>query len=64
MKFTNTEVEDFVESLLTIIDHYRGDCINADSAIDDIEEACTKFKNEYCCPYEKYTAEWYDEHGE
>ena len=64
MKFTNTEVEDFVESLLTIIDHYRGDYIDADSTIDDIEEACTNFRNKYCCDCEKYTWDWYYEHGE
>ena len=64
MKFTNTEVEGFIESIMTIIDHYFGGFEDPHSAIVGIEELCNDFKNEYCCPYEKYTAEWYDEHGE
>ena len=64
MKFTNTEVEDFIESIMTIIDHYRGGFEDPDRTIDIIEELCNDFKNNYICPYEKHTAEWYDEHGE
>lgn len=35
-----------------------------ESALNDIEESCRLFIDEYICPYEKYTEEWYDEHGE
>lgn len=64
MKYTNTEVEDFIESIMTIIDHYKGGFEDPDRTIDIIEELCNDFKNKYICPYEKHTAEWYDEHGE
>ena len=46
------------------INCYREGHDDPESALNDIEETCKDFKDKYCCPYEKYTAEWYDEHGE
>lgn len=64
MKFTNTEAEDFVEKLQDIIKYYRDGYENPESTIDTIEEICEKFYREYCCDAERYTWEWYDDHGE
>ena len=67
MKYTNTEVEEFVDKILETIKEYREgwECnLDGDYAVCDIEKLCNEFKDKYICPYEKYTEEWYDEHGE
>ena len=64
MKFTNTEVEDLIEKILFIIDDCEKGYKDEYKALKQIKNMCKKFNEEYCCPYEKYTAEWYDEHGE
>lgn len=64
MKFTNTEVEDLLESIMFSINYYKEGHDDPESALKDIEERCRLFRDEYICPYKKYTAEWYDEHGE
>lgn len=64
MKFTNTEVETLLDRILFDIKYYKEGNEDAESTIDNIEEVCANFKDNYICPYEKYTAEWYDEHGE
>ena len=64
MKFTNTEVEDFVDNILFSINCYKEGWKDENPIISDIERICNEFKDKYICPYEKYTDEWYDEHGE
>jgi hypothetical protein len=68
MKFTNTEVEDLIEKIISLIIDYKMrmnfSMRTSEDVIEEIGHMCKEFKDKYICPYEKYTTEWYDEHGE
>jgi hypothetical protein len=64
MEYTNTRVEDLCENILSAIESHRYGYVDCHTTLDLIEKITTEFRNKYCCPYEKYTAEWYDKHGE
>jgi len=64
MKYTSTEVEEFIDKILFSVRYAKEGHDDYESALNDIEERCRLFRDEYICPYEKHTEEWYDEHGE
>lgn len=64
MKYTNTEVEFLIGEILSAINYYKEGWNDENPVMDTIEKLCNEFKDKYICPYEKYTEEWYDEHGE